>query len=64
MTKYIIRASCEYSLEVEAESADLAMAEALKIGMADWDQAWSDVEVELIRQGRGGTRGIRPTMPQ
>ena len=44
--KYLVRDNCEYSLEVEAESAEKAMELASKIPHSDWSQAWAPREVE------------------
>jgi len=46
MPTWVVRLNCEYSLEVEADTADEAMAEAEKLDVAEWEQAWSPIEAE------------------
>jgi len=42
---YIVRTNCEHSIAIEAESADQAIAKAREIDVAEWGQAWADIEV-------------------
>lgn len=46
MKMFLVRANCEYTLEVEASSADEAIAEANKIPKPEWSQAWCEDEAE------------------
>lgn len=44
--KYLVRTSCEYSLLVEAENEKEALAVAKDTYKEQWEQAWSEYEVE------------------
>lgn len=44
MKKFVVRKGAEYSLQVEAESSEEAVAKAHEIPLECWDVAWSDVE--------------------
>lgn len=44
--KYLIRRNCEYSIMVEAESEDEAIATAADKEPDAWDTAWSGNEAE------------------
>lgn len=46
MPRFVVRTNCEYSIEVEADNADEAMAKADKIDVADWQQAWAPFEAD------------------
>ncbi len=48
--RFEVRGNCEYVIEVEAETADEALAKANKIDMEDWSQAWAPNEVEEIEE--------------
>jgi hypothetical protein len=53
--RYQVRTHCEYVLEIEASSAEEALAKAEKIDTAEWDQSWAEMEAEPI--GDDDTRG-------
>jgi hypothetical protein len=46
--RYQVRTNCEYVLEIEAGSAEEALAKAEKIDTAEWDQAWAEMEAEPV----------------
>jgi hypothetical protein len=46
MAKHIVRKNCEYSMAIEAESAEEAIQIADKIPDNEWNQSWSALEVE------------------
>lgn len=46
MKTYLVRRNCEFSVEVEAEDEDAAIAAATALPDEDWQQAWSEAEVE------------------
>lgn len=46
LKRFLVRANCEYSLEVEAGDADEAVSKADDIDVAEWSQAWAPIEVE------------------
>lgn len=48
MPRYLVRANCEYSLVIEAASEREALEAADKADFAEWEQAWSESEVEAI----------------
>jgi len=48
MPRYLVRANCEYSLVVEAAGEREALEVADKTDFAEWDQAWSESEVEVV----------------
>ena len=50
MPKYLVRANCEYSMAVEADSEDEALEIACRTRLNEWDQAWSPDEVELCEE--------------
>ena len=42
----LVRKNCEYSLDVEADSDEEALAKANAIPLSEWNQAWAPDEVE------------------
>ncbi len=46
MAKWLVRASCEYSLLVDAETEEEALQKANETPKVEWDQAWCQDEVE------------------
>ena len=47
MPWFIVRKNCEYSIGIEAESADAAMAQAETLESHEWATAWSPMTAEL-----------------
>ncbi len=46
MQRFTVRTNCEYSIEIEAESEEEALAQAEKLDVDTWEQAWAPMEVE------------------
>ena len=46
MKHFIVRLNCEYSLDVDAEDMDDAIAQANEIDCSEWSQSWSCIEAE------------------
>lgn len=48
LSKFLVRANCEYSILIEADSEEQAIEKALDTSndMKDWEQAWSQYEAE------------------
>jgi hypothetical protein len=59
MKTYLVRMSCEYSYQVEAENKEAAEAEAMKVHHEHWDKAWSSTEVEEVKPPQS-EEGISP----
>ncbi|MEW6048084.1 MAG: hypothetical protein AB1609_16690 [Bacillota bacterium] len=51
MPQYLVRTNCEYSIVIEAASADEAMEKAQAIDVEEWSQAWAELEVEELEGG-------------
>jgi hypothetical protein len=47
MPTWIVRTNCEYSLAIEAETAEEAMQQAEAVPYSEWGQAWAEYEAEL-----------------
>lgn len=58
MSKFLVRANCEYSIEVEASDALKAMALANEKPSNEWEQAWSPAEAELAQDDTAGDSGV------
>lgn len=46
LKQFVVRTNCEYSVQVEAASADAAIAMVEHEDVAEWAQAWSEIEAE------------------
>lgn len=46
MPTFIIRANCEYSIEIKAETEDAAIEKAQDIDIQTWNMSWSVMEIE------------------
>lgn len=47
LKRFLVRTSCEYSIEIEAANADEAMEKASHIDFDQhWTQAWAPFEVD------------------
>ncbi len=44
--KFIVRTNCEYSMAVDATSAEEALKKAEKVDVKEWGQAWAPMEAE------------------
>lgn len=51
MPQYLVRTNCEYSIEIEAASADEVMEKAQAIDVEEWGKAWAEVEAEELEDG-------------
>jgi len=40
------RTNCEFSLSIEADSADAAIEQVQKVPYGDWATAWAPIEAE------------------
>lgn len=49
MANWIVRTNCEYSIFIEAATAEEAMQEAEGIPVSEWDKAWASYEAEEAR---------------
>jgi len=46
--RYLVRLNCEYSIEMQGDDPQMAMAKAQKIDVASWITAWSPIEAEFL----------------
>ena len=51
--RFEVRTNCEYVLQIEADSAEEALAKAEKIDLDEWDQALAEMEAEPIGEADG-----------
>jgi hypothetical protein len=46
MPRFTVRTNCEFSLSIEADNADAAIAQAHQLSYSDRDTAWAPIEAE------------------
>ena len=46
MPHFTVRTNGEFSLSVEADTADAAIEQAQKVPYSDWGTAWAPIEAE------------------
>jgi len=44
--RFTVTTNCEFSLSVEADTADAAIEQAQKVPYSDWGTAWAPIEAE------------------
>lgn len=46
MPRFTVRTNCEFSLSVDADNADAAIAQAQAVPFSEWDTAWAPIEAD------------------
>lgn len=46
MPRFTVRTNCEFSLSIEADTADTAIEKAQNILYSEWDTAWAPIEAD------------------
>jgi len=46
MPRFTVRTNCEFSLSVDADSADTAITQVQAVPFNDWDTAWAQIEAD------------------
>ena len=46
--KWLIRTTCDYSLEVKADTQEEAEEKAANTDMSNWGHEWDEYETEMI----------------
>jgi hypothetical protein len=46
MPCFIVRTNCEFSLSVDADNADAAIAQAQETPFSEWETAWAPIEAD------------------